>query len=147
MIFAHGTEHFAGHSFARRFSKCHSFVSGMVARHKICTVLIEKPFHRGEAATRAGWGFAGVAEAAASAAGAARSLLINVQTPKRVLTGRGHASKEEMIATITALGFTPGTDHEADAIGLLLAYMEDPTCAKATSGAIKRSPRKGRAKK
>lgn len=43
----------------------------------------------------------------------------SVQAIKRAATGKGNASKEEMIAAAEALGFKPKTSDEADAIHLL----------------------------
>lgn len=39
---------------------------------------------------------------------------------KRHVTGKGNADKQAMIAAVTARGFAPGDDNEADAIAILL---------------------------
>jgi len=44
---------------------------------------------------------------------------VGVQDIKRFVTGRGNASKEEVIAAVETLGFNPIDDNEADAIALL----------------------------
>jgi hypothetical protein len=44
---------------------------------------------------------------------------VPVGTIKRHITGKGNASKEEVIAAVRALGFDPTDDNEADAIALL----------------------------
>jgi hypothetical protein len=44
---------------------------------------------------------------------------VPVGTIKRHLTGRGNASKDEVIAAVRALGFNPADDNEADALAIL----------------------------
>jgi Holliday junction resolvasome RuvABC endonuclease subunit len=44
---------------------------------------------------------------------------VSVATIKRHATGKGNASKDEVIAAIRKLGFKPGDDNEADALALL----------------------------
>lgn len=44
---------------------------------------------------------------------------VPVGTIKRFITGKGNASKEEVIDAVMALGHTPEDDNEADAIALL----------------------------
>jgi Holliday junction resolvasome RuvABC endonuclease subunit len=44
---------------------------------------------------------------------------VPVQTIKKATTGKGNASKDEMVAAIESLGFNPVDDNEADAIALL----------------------------
>lgn len=45
---------------------------------------------------------------------------VPVQTIKKFITGRGNASKEQVVASVAALGYRPADDNEADAIALLL---------------------------
>ena len=47
-----------------------------------------------------------------------------VGTIKRFATGRGNADKAAMMAAVTARGFAPADDNEADAIALLLWAIE-----------------------
>lgn len=49
---------------------------------------------------------------------------VPVGTIKRSATGRGNASKQDMIDAAKALGFNPATDDEADAIHILRYVME-----------------------
>jgi len=49
---------------------------------------------------------------------------VPVGTIKRHATGKGNASKDEMIAAIRARGFDPIDDNEADALALLLWVIE-----------------------
>ena len=44
---------------------------------------------------------------------------------KKALTGKGRASKQEMIGMAQSLGFDVKTEHEADALGLLMAYARN----------------------
>ena len=49
---------------------------------------------------------------------------VPVGTIKRHATGKGNASKDEMIAAVRARGFDPMDDNEADALALLLWVIE-----------------------
>jgi len=49
---------------------------------------------------------------------------VPVGTIKKHASGKGNASKDEMVAAIRARGFEPGDDNEADAIALLLWAIE-----------------------
>ncbi len=50
---------------------------------------------------------------------------IPVGTIKKYVTGKGNASKEQVIAAVRALGHTPADDNEADALALLYFAMKD----------------------
>ena len=52
---------------------------------------------------------------------------IPVGTIKKHATGRGNASKDEMVASVRARGHTPTDDNEADAIALLYLAREMAT--------------------
>ena len=43
---------------------------------------------------------------------------VPVGTIKKYITGKGNASKEQVIAAVRALGYSPADDNEADAIAL-----------------------------
>ena len=49
---------------------------------------------------------------------------IPVGTIKKHATGKGNASKDEMVASVRARGHTPADDNEADAIALLCLARE-----------------------
>ncbi|GHT98694.1 hypothetical protein FACS1894126_4420 [Alphaproteobacteria bacterium] len=49
---------------------------------------------------------------------------IPVGTIKKFATGKGNASKEEMIAFAKSQGFTPVDDNEADALAILLLSLK-----------------------
>lgn len=50
---------------------------------------------------------------------------IPVGTIKKHITGKGNASKQEVIAAIKALGFNPIDDNEADSLALLLFAQQN----------------------
>ena len=52
---------------------------------------------------------------------------IPVGTIKKFITGKGNASKSEVIAAVKALGFNPADDNEADAIALLHLALQQFT--------------------
>lgn len=62
---------------------------------------------------------------------------VPVGTIKKHATGKGNASKDEMIAAARALGHAPGDDNEADALALL-------TWAMVESGDVRASARSSR---
>ncbi len=80
----------------------------------------ERPFARGQHATRSLWGVAGLLEATAKRYG----LDTFDSTPKEIkkFAGNYKASKDDMIAAAQALGYKGFNEHEADAfIGLKYA--------------------------
>jgi len=81
-------------------------------------VIYERPFARGLAATRMLWGMAGILEAVATHYGYP-VLSIVPTTVKKWATGKGVASKEEMIKAAQRLGYAGENEHEADAFCLL----------------------------
>jgi len=48
---------------------------------------------------------------------------VPVGTIKGFATGKGNASKEQMIAAVTSWGYSPDDDNEADAIALLHCWL------------------------
>ncbi len=46
---------------------------------------------------------------------------------KKATTGKGNASKEEMIKAVCAKGHTPKDDNEADALAILYLMKEEET--------------------
>lgn len=49
---------------------------------------------------------------------------LSVQEIKKFATGKGNASKEQVIEGVQKLGYDPGCDNEADAISIVLAGRE-----------------------
>jgi crossover junction endodeoxyribonuclease RuvC len=94
------------------------------------TVVFERPFARGQAATRMLWGMAGVIEAIATYHG----LPVVDVTPSEIkmfAAGKGNATKEDMIDAAFLLGYTGDNEHEADAY-CLLKYTETHAVQKGT---------------
>lgn len=80
----------------------------------------ERPFARGQAATRSLWGVAGVLEAASVINGWAT--LDSTPMEIKKFTGNARASKEDMIRHAKLLGYLGSNEHEADAyVGLQYA--------------------------
>lgn len=91
---------------------------------QIDAVFYERPFARGMDATRSLWGLAGLVEAQATNA-ALPVVDMPPGTIKSWATGKGHATKEEMIAAAQIMGYTGTNEHEADAfLGLQYALAE-----------------------
>lgn len=85
-------------------------------------VIYERPFARGQHATRALWGLAGILEAVSLYYGHP----ILDATPadiKKFAAGKGDADKDDMQAAAFLLGYTGDNEHEADAF-CLLKYAE-----------------------
>ncbi len=85
-------------------------------------VIYERPFARGQDATRSLWGLAGLIEATANAAGLP-CLDVTPAEIKKWATGCSKADKEDMIFTAGLYGYPGDNEHEADAF-LLLKFAE-----------------------
>ena len=81
-------------------------------------LIFERPFARGAAATRALWGYAGIAEATGHRYGAAVLDLTPGQI-KKWATGNARASKDDMLAAAKKMGYGGENEHEADAYCLM----------------------------
>ena len=80
----------------------------------IDAVIYERPFARGQHATRSLWGIAGLIEAVAGKHG----FLVLDATPadiKKFAAGKGEADKDDMQAAAFLLGYSGDNEHEADA--------------------------------
>mgnify|MGYP001827113551 CR=1 FL=1 len=108
---------------AQKFARFAQYVKYRLETDKPDFVVYERPFSRGLAATRHGWGFAGILEA--SCCFLDIPCVDQVPTTiKKWATGSGKASKEDMIAKAhEALG-KDVSEHEADAYLLLMYAME-----------------------
>jgi Holliday junction resolvasome RuvABC endonuclease subunit len=53
---------------------------------------------------------------------------VPVGTIKRHATGKGNASKDEMLAAVRKLGYKPENDNEADALALLQFVISSELC-------------------
>lgn len=106
-------------------------------------VIYERPFARGQDATRSLWGIAGLIEAVAGT-----HTVVKDVTPteiKKWVTGAGGGGKPDMLYWATLYGYDGSNEHEADAYGLLKyaeATFKEPPCQKSkTRRASKTTPR------
>lgn len=86
-------------------------------------IVYERPFARGQHATRSLWGVAGILEALAGAYG----IPCIDYTPteiKKHATGNGSADKDDMILAAACTGYMGDNEHEADA-WCALRFAED----------------------
>ena len=98
---------------------------GLIVAHKAYggeCVIYERPFARGQHATRALWGLAGILEAVAMKHGFT-ALDVLPSTIKKWACGKGTASKDDMMAAAKRMGYTGDNEHEADSF-CLLKYAE-----------------------
>lgn len=124
---SHGQMEFAGNRPARLWAMFEA-VDALLRGLMVDAVGYERPFARGQGATRSLWGQAGILEAVATR----RGFPVLDATPaeiKAFATGKGVASKEEMTAAAIRYLESAGNDipsvlgeHEGDAI-CGLAYM------------------------
>jgi len=85
-------------------------------------VVYEDTFARGINATKALYGLVGIIEATCANAGFT-AMGVPPQTVKTFATGKGNATKEEMIAAAQIMGYDGDNEHEADSY-CLLKYAE-----------------------
>ena len=104
-----------------------------IDKHKPKVIIYERPFVRGDAATRTLWGFAGIVESFGI-----ETYDVAVSSIKKHATGKGTAEKEDMVKAaeriIKEQMFTYNlkrdedydlTDHEADAICLFDYFIKN----------------------
>ena len=84
----------------------------------LSTVYYEQAHHRGGAATEYAHGCVATLQAWCAEHGVEHGS-IHTQALKKATTGRGNASKNDMIAEVCRWGFTPTDDNEADALAIL----------------------------
>lgn len=87
----------------------------------VSAIIYERPFNRGLAATRMGWGMAGAVEIYSQEIQVG-CVDMPPGTFKKWFTGNGHANKDDMIETARSLGYhlEEGQEHAADAIAVRL---------------------------
>lgn len=132
VILASGEKTLHGVNRPERFASFDSLTESLVREHAPTYLIYERPFARGEHATRALWGYAALVETAA-----ARVLLpvidgITPQIIKKFATGSTKASKDEMIDHAQIFAPEVTTEHEADAVLLAVyacAHVEGGTAA------------------
>lgn len=120
---AFGTRIFSGSAgddarVGRRFRE---WVNEFLDQQKPQTVVIERPFFRGDST----WLLVGMAWEAHRAAEERGIPRFDYQpsTIKKFLAGDGRAKKPQMVQAARMRGYNVTNDHEADAIGLLLYHQ------------------------
>lgn len=110
----------------RRFVEC---LKGHHNVHQVEHVLYEEVHaHRGTRAAHIYGGFLAVLAIWADSHGIPMTP-VGVGTIKRRITGKGNASKQEVMAACKARGYTPRTFDEADALALLLGVLDVESAA------------------
>jgi len=117
-----GSHCFKGNRFeggGMRYLRFSQFLSDFVARHPLSVVYFEEV--RRHVSTDSAHAYGGFLATLTSFCEA--NLIpyegIPVGTIKKALTGKGNASKQEMINAIKELGYKPKDDNEADALAIL----------------------------
>lgn len=105
---------------ARAGRRFREWVNGFLDEKKPAVLVIERPFFRGDCT----WLLVGLAWEAHRSAEERGIPRFDYQpsTIKKFLTGDGRAKKPQMVQAARARGFNVSSDHEADAIGLLLYH-------------------------
>ncbi len=122
---------FASGERPERFRRFGVAVDRLMERRRPDLVVYERPFARGDAATRSLWGQAAIIEMSANRWGAAVFDAAPPVTIKKWFTGNHQASKDAMMAEARKrLGLAPDAplgEHEADAVAVCLytlAHLE-----------------------
>ena len=111
--------------FGARFHEFRTWLLNIIAKHNIEAVYFERVFgHKG---VEAGHCFGGFMYTLASVCFQQKipCISFSVQAIKKFMTGKGNATKDEMLAATKQKGFNPIDDNEADAISVMLLAIED----------------------
>ena len=111
--------------FGARFHEFRTWLLNIIAKHNIEAVYFERVFgHKGVEAAHCYGGFLYMLASVCFKQNIPCTGL-TVQAIKKFMTGKGNATKDEMIAAARRKGFNPKTDDEADAIAIMLLAIED----------------------
>ncbi len=111
--------------FGARFHEFRTWLLNIIAKHNIEAVYFERVFgHKGIEAAHCYGGFLYMLASVCFQQNIPCKGL-TVQAIKKFMTGKGNATKDEMIAATKQKGFNPETDDEADAISIMLIAIED----------------------
>ncbi|GHU21996.1 hypothetical protein FACS189472_14830 [Alphaproteobacteria bacterium] len=111
-------------AFGLRFLDFRRWLIRMIEEHNICMLFFERVHgHKGTDAAHCFGGFMYTLAAVCEEL-AVKCTGIPVGTIKKFATGKGNASKEEMIAFAKSQGFTPVDDNESDALAILLLSLK-----------------------
>lgn len=111
--------------FGGRFLEFRNCLQQMIATHDIGEVYFERVF--GHVGTEAAHVYGGFMYALATVCLEKNITCtgFTVQAIKKFMTGKGNATKDEMISATRRFGFNPETDDEADAISIILLAMKN----------------------
>lgn len=111
--------------FGRRFLEFRNWLLKMITNHKVEHVYFERVYaHLGTEAAHTYGGFMYTLAAVCLERGV-KCTGLPVQTIKKFMTGKGNATKDEMILAARLRGFAPKSDDEADAIAIMLLGLTD----------------------
>ena len=125
--FISGTKKFRTYKekFGERFLEFRNWLLQMIATHDIRKVYFERVYgHVGTEAAHCYGGFL-YTLAAICLEKNITCTGFTVQAIKKFMTGKGNATKDEMISATRRFGFNPETDDEADAISIILLALKD----------------------
>jgi Holliday junction resolvasome RuvABC endonuclease subunit len=108
-----------------RFLDFRRWLTETIEAHNIYRVFFERVYgHKGTDAAHVYGGFMYMLAAVCEEYGI-KCVGISVGTIKKFMTGKGNATKEEMIAAARLRGFDPVDDNAADALAILLAGLNE----------------------
>jgi Holliday junction resolvasome RuvABC endonuclease subunit len=106
-----------------RFLNFRNWLIETIETYNIYCVFFERVYgHKGTAAAQCFGGFMYTLAAVCEEFGV-KCIGITVGTIKKFTTGKGNATKEEMIAAVKSRGFNPADDNEADALAILFLAL------------------------
>lgn len=123
---AHQTIQLRGENREQKLADAMNILPGLIRHSGASACIYEKPFVRGDAATRLLWGLVGVIEAVATAEGLPVVDATATQVRAHVFNQAHGMKKPDIIKAVTKrLGLSrPVDEHEADAIALLIYALE-----------------------
>ena len=111
--------------FGARFHEFRTWLLKIIEKHNIDAIYFERVHgHKGVEAAHCYGGFMYMLASVCFQ----RNIPCNglkVQEIKKFMTGKGNATKDEMIAAAKRKGFNPETDDEADAIAIMLLAIKE----------------------
>lgn len=111
-------------TFGSRFAEFRSWLMRIISQNKIDLVCFERVYrHNGTEAAHVFGGFMYMLAAVCDKMQIACEGF-SVGSIKKFMTGKGNANKEEMIRAAYERGFDPIDDNEADALGVLLIFLD-----------------------
>lgn len=111
--------------FGARFHEFRTWLLNIITKHDIKAVYFERVFgHKGIEAAHCYGGFLYMLASVCFQQNIP-CISFSVQAIKRFMTGKGNATKDEMIAAAREKGFNPMDDNEADAIAIMLLALKE----------------------